>query len=373
MSYDLGRFRHNFKEGKYCPICGGWNDYIGRNLTSCRHQLLEVFDGVHTFLIEPERIKRAVGNVELNSIADANIRQLGQPVEITRLQGASLSKYGISNKSWRVNDLICVDARDPHCLMKSRWGEDKWAEYGSARCIELRVNEDGEGRNNYFGPLPNDNSGCREEVIVRLLKWQACGVFHSRPRWDARRKREVGWYSGPSLENVDMLKLKEETFILLLDASLSHGLDLSFVTHIFLLEPIDDAALLEQVTSRAHRLGCTAPVTIDTINVWQKLDTATRAVAKRLRSDGRPNVHDDEIAKNSTAAVCEFCYRSFESLTIAEIHESTCDRNPDSTAIADPYHLSSVYRDIRPPAPMIIGAPDTKCKKDRNDLCKKEM
>ena len=81
----------------------------------------------------------------------------------------------------------------------------------------------------------------------------------------------------------------------------------------------------------------------------------------------------DEMTKNSTAAVCEFCYRSFESLTIAEIHESTCDRNPDSTAIADPYHLSSVYRDIRPPAPMIIGAPDTKCKKDRNDLCKKEM
>ena len=42
--------------------------------------------------------------------------------------------------------------------------------------------------------------------------------------------------------------MKEDVFILALDASLAHGLDLSFVTHLYLLEPIDDAALLEQVS-----------------------------------------------------------------------------------------------------------------------------
>ena len=356
MSYDLGRFRNNFKEGKRCLICGGWNDFIGRNITGCRRQLMEVFDGDRTFLIEPERIKRAVGEDELNSYTDAWIRNIGNPVEMNRLDGAPLTKYGLSNGKWRAGDVLCVDARDPHPLLNKRWDEKRWAEYGSARCIELRNEEAGEGRSNYLGPLSHDDSGHGGEVIVRLTKWQACGAFHSRPRFDARRKKVVGWYTGPSLEHVDTLKQKEDTFILLLDASISHGLDLSFVTHIFLLEPIDDAALLEQVTSRAHRLGCTAPVTIDTIHVWHKMSTTIAEVAKRLRSDVCPDVQDRDKTRITTA-VCEHCYRSFESIEMAETHELTCHRNPDSDAIVDPYHLSSVYRDIRPPVPMHVGAP----------------
>lgn len=37
----------------------------------------------------------------------------------------------------------------------------------------------------------------------------------------------------------------------------SHGLDLSFVTRIFLLERIKDKALQEQIISRANRMGAT--------------------------------------------------------------------------------------------------------------------
>jgi len=179
---------------------------------------------------------------------------------------------------------------------------------------------------------------------VRLAKWQPCGRFHGRSRW----------YDGPTLENVEMRTEKEDVFILCLDASLSHGLDLSFVTHLFLLEPIDDAALLEQVTSRAHRLGCTGPVTVETVNVWREMDAATKAVTRQLSS----STDDDEHRRTSTA-VCEHCYRSFENIEKAEIHELTCDRNPDSSAVVNPYHLSSVYRDIRPPPPMLVGSTGT--------------
>ena len=35
----------------------------------------------------------------------------------------------------------------------------------------------------------------------------------------------------------------------------SHGLDLSFVTHLYLVHRIRDPALLSQVVSRAHRMG----------------------------------------------------------------------------------------------------------------------
>ena len=363
MSYDLGRFRHNYKEGKNCPICGGWNEYTGKKLRrGCRNRLLEVFDGAMTYLIEPERIKRAVGQFELNSLADARLQSLGKPVEMDRLEGRPLTKYSLYSQKWEEGDVLCVDTRDPHPLLQKRWGEERWAEYGSARCIELAEEEDGEGKNNFLGPLPYGDGGVNGEVIVRLKKWLPCGSFHSRPRWDARRKKEIGWYKGPSLEHVDILTQKEDTFILLLDASLSHGLDLSFVTHIFLLETINDAALLEQVTSRAHRLGCTAPVIIDTINVWHQMNSITNEVAKRLLSTVQ-----DEAKKRISTAVCEHCYRSFESIDIAEIHELTCDRNPDSNAKVDPYHLSSVYRDIRPPAPMIAGEPDAYGKEEHTN------
>lgn len=58
MSYELGRFRNDYKQGKDCPICGGFNEYLGKNLVGCSNTLLEVFDGESVFLIEPERIKR---------------------------------------------------------------------------------------------------------------------------------------------------------------------------------------------------------------------------------------------------------------------------------------------------------------------------
>jgi hypothetical protein len=49
----------------------------------------------------------------------------------------------------------------------------------------------------------------------------------------------------------------EDASILLLCSDGSHGLDLSFVTDIFLLERLKDKALQEQIISRANRMGAT--------------------------------------------------------------------------------------------------------------------
>jgi hypothetical protein len=247
MSYELGRFRNGFKEGCDCPICGGWNDSYGTKLTSCSNLLMEVSDTEgKTFLIEPQRVRRAIG------IGAREPQVVGNLVDPTRLQGESLSKYGsVTHKHWRVGDALCVDVRDPHPLLQKRWDEEVWEKYGSYKCIELMEEDRGFGRDGYLGPLPTYESGL-DEVFVKLKKWQPCGRFHGKSRW----------YTGPSVETVPLREEKEDVFILCLDASLAHGLDLSFVTHMFLLEPIDDAALLEQVTSRAHRLGSTGPVTI---------------------------------------------------------------------------------------------------------------
>lgn len=50
--------------------------------------------------------------------------------------------------------------------------------------------------------------------------------------------------------------------VLLMDGSGSLGHDLSFASHVFLMEPIWDASVEEQVVSRAHRMGATQPITV---------------------------------------------------------------------------------------------------------------
>ncbi|KAI6670297.1 hypothetical protein NL676_005182 [Syzygium grande] len=52
---------------------------------------------------------------------------------------------------------------------------------------------------------------------------------------------------------------------LLMDGSAALGLDLSFVTHVFLMEPIWDKSMEEQVISRAHRMGATRPIYVETL------------------------------------------------------------------------------------------------------------
>jgi superfamily II DNA or RNA helicase len=51
-----------------------------------------------------------------------------------------------------------------------------------------------------------------------------------------------------------------EVRVLVMDASGAVGLDLSFVQHVFLMEPLGDLSLEQQIISRAHRLGATHAV-----------------------------------------------------------------------------------------------------------------
>ncbi|KAJ0871638.1 putative chromatin remodeling SNF2 family [Helianthus annuus] len=57
----------------------------------------------------------------------------------------------------------------------------------------------------------------------------------------------------------------DECLALLMDGSAALGLDLSFVTHVFLMEPIWDKSMEEQVISRAHRMGATRPIHVETL------------------------------------------------------------------------------------------------------------
>ncbi|KAG7391797.1 hypothetical protein PHYPSEUDO_003417 [Phytophthora pseudosyringae] len=56
--------------------------------------------------------------------------------------------------------------------------------------------------------------------------------------------------------------------VLLLSEMGSHGLDLSFVTHVFLMEEIWDKSLEQQVISRAHRMGAQQAVVVE--QLWMR-------------------------------------------------------------------------------------------------------
>ena len=58
-------------------------------------------------------------------------------------------------------------------------------------------------------------------------------------------------------------------YVLMLCEDGSHGLDLSFVTHLFLINEVSDPAKRQQVVSRAHRMGATGPVIVEPVRLWE--------------------------------------------------------------------------------------------------------
>ena len=53
--------------------------------------------------------------------------------------------------------------------------------------------------------------------------------------------------------------------VLLMDQTGAVGLDLSFASWVFLLEPIEDVSVQQQVVSRAHRMGAKQPIHVEVL------------------------------------------------------------------------------------------------------------
>ncbi|XP_050386557.1 F-box protein At3g54460 [Argentina anserina] len=72
-------------------------------------------------------------------------------------------------------------------------------------------------------------------------------------------------HSGNKMKSLATFQNDTSCTVLLMDGTAALGLDLSFVTHVFLMEPIWDRSMEEQVISRAHRMGATRPVHVETL------------------------------------------------------------------------------------------------------------
>uniref|UniRef100_A0A0E0JTP3 F-box protein n=1 Tax=Oryza punctata TaxID=4537 RepID=A0A0E0JTP3_ORYPU len=79
----------------------------------------------------------------------------------------------------------------------------------------------------------------------------------------------AGMYSPMPLgsKRSSLTKFKDDPacMALVMDGTAALGLDLSFVSYVFLMEPIWDRSMEEQVISRAHRMGATRPIFVETL------------------------------------------------------------------------------------------------------------
>ncbi|KAI3445132.1 hypothetical protein Pfo_001797 [Paulownia fortunei] len=79
----------------------------------------------------------------------------------------------------------------------------------------------------------------------------------------------VGMYSpmhsSNKMKSLATFQHDANCMVLLMDGSAALGLDLSFVTHVYLMEPIWDRSMEEQVISRAHRMGAARPIHVETL------------------------------------------------------------------------------------------------------------
>lgn len=72
-------------------------------------------------------------------------------------------------------------------------------------------------------------------------------------------------HSSNKMKSLATFQHDADCMALLMDGSAALGLDLSFVTHVYLMEPIWDRSMEEQVISRAHRMGAVRPIHVETL------------------------------------------------------------------------------------------------------------
>ncbi|CAI5514608.1 unnamed protein product [Closterium sp. Naga37s-1] len=90
------------------------------------------------------------------------------------------------------------------------------------------------------------------EAQLTLAGVNFAGLYNPRPQSDKMQ---------------ELLRFQHDPAcrVLLIDGPGSPGLDLSFVSRVFLMEPVWDPSVEEQMVSRAHRMGASRPITVETL------------------------------------------------------------------------------------------------------------
>jgi SNF2 family DNA or RNA helicase len=122
------------------------------------------------------------------------------------------------------------------------------------------------------------------QSALNLMGDQLLKFFGGYPQegWLERGQESVAEFWGKN-KAAELKRFASDTdcVALLLGKAGSHGLDLSFVTHIVLLDQVLDAGLEEQIISRAHRMGARGSVQVVQLLMKDTIEDLLRQMAER--------------------------------------------------------------------------------------------
>lgn len=163
--------------------------------------------------------------------------------------------------------------------------------YAVARIRELR---DEFARGNNAPPPLTVTSGNRSAMAYRQRPRYVKAIIFSQFKehiWKIRIAfaqqgvQTANFISGlnPEARMRELVRFRNDpsVSVLLLTEIGSHGLDLSFVTHVFLMEEIWDKSLEQQVVSRAHRMGASQSVVVEQLVMRNTIETLMRTMNER--------------------------------------------------------------------------------------------
>ena len=255
-SVELSRFRHSRRKYKVCVMCGHENGIANPN--HCNKRLLLV---------------KYLGDDEYNRGVDPNgipVCECGGPSGFYR-GGCLCSVQGCGEYKPKVcypNPLGWIDHENDIGIIAEEhilgfepgmtWNIDQQVHVVGSPYRERAIHATRASINDMKEPVLWHRG--RRGGLARIVMWQNCGghVFGLR-----------NWFGDKILPDRPWCTQEEDATVLLLEEDGSTGLDLSFVTHIFLLDRIKDPALETQIISRAHRMGSTGPVAVHLVQVQE--------------------------------------------------------------------------------------------------------
>lgn len=262
-SSELSRFRHSKRKFRRCPLCNHENlvtsgGYCEKTLLLVEYEIErhehEAFDE------KTEEAEVIYAAAEGGHGADGpGGHFLGHC--LCRVNGCESPCHGFRNslRDFPSNFALIPEEQIISWSPGRRWNVNEIVTIGRREKIDFQ------------DPLPENTPDFQAAGDTFPILWKN-GIKGGRARivmWKKCGGRK-SWHPDKILERVPWHVEEEDASILLLHEDGSRGLDLSFVTHIFLLERIKDPALENQIISRAHRMGATGPVHVILIQVISK-------------------------------------------------------------------------------------------------------
>lgn len=118
-------------------------------------------------------------------------------------------------------------------------------------------------------------------ALPRELQLPALAAGEAAGGWVRGRLERFTRCGAPMPAGCALSERPVDCFVLLLARDGSHGLDLSMVSHLFLIDKIYDAHIEAQVVARAFRMGATAAVTVEQLLMAGTVEEVMHADAMR--------------------------------------------------------------------------------------------